>query len=257
MKVSIITVTFNSESTIENTLLSVFSQNYKNIEYIIIDGGSTDNTIKIIKKYSKYINQIVSKSDQGMYDAINKGIKLSTGDIIHILNSDDVYANQNIITEIVDMFKKTDYGIILSKIIFFSKNNNINFKKNYTREVGVNFFSPMMLRFGWMPPHPGAFIKKNIYDKYGLYKINYQIAADYEMFVRLLMKFKVPYLKFDILTVEMKEGGKSTKNVYSNYIITKEIMKSFKENNLYTNYLFLILRLPIKLLIKTYFQLTK
>ena len=256
MKVSIITVTFNCEDTIEDTMLSVFSQNYKNIEYIIIDGGSTDNTMINVKKYNKNINHIISEKDQGMYDAINKGIKLSTGDIVHILNSDDVYADQNILSEVVDLFKKKSCEILLSKIIFFKKINQINHKQYFTREVGIKFFSPNLLRFGFMPAHPGTFIKKNIYDKFGMYKINYQIASDYELFVRLLMKFKVPYLKYDKLTVKMREGGKSSKNIYSNYIITKEIIKVFKENNLYTNYLFLLLRLPIKILKKIYFQFT-
>ena len=256
MKVSIITVTFNCEDTIEDTMLSVFSQNYKNIEYIIIDGGSTDNTMINVKKYNKNINHIISEKDQGMYDAINKGIKLSTGDIVHILNSDDVYADQNILSEVVDLFKKKNCEILLSKIIFFKKINQINHKQYFTREVGIKFFSPNLLRFGFMPAHPGTFIKKNIYDKFGMYKINYQIASDYELFVRLLMKFKVPYLKYDKLTVKMREGGKSSKNIYSNYIITKEIIKVFKENNLYTNYLFLLLRLPIKILKKIYFQFT-
>jgi glycosyltransferase involved in cell wall biosynthesis len=256
MMISIITVTFNSEDTIEDTMLSVFSQNYKNIEYIIIDGGSTDNTMVNVRKYNKNINQIISENDQGIYDAINKGIKLSTGDIVHILNSDDVYANQNILTEVVDLFKQTSCEILLSKVKFFKQNNQINHKQNYTREVGIKFFSPNLLRFGYMPAHPGTFIKKNIYDKFGMYKINYQIASDYELFVRFLMKFKIPYLKYDKLTVKMREGGKSTKNIYSNYIITKEIMRAFKENNLYTNYLFLLLRLPIKILKKIYFQFT-
>lgn len=256
MKVSIITVTFNCEDTIEDTMLSVFSQNYKNIEYIIIDGGSTDNTMINVKKYNKNINHIISEKDQGMYDAINKGIKLSTGDIVHILNSDDVYADQNILSEVVDLFKKKSCEILLSKIIFFKKINQINHKQYFTREVGIKFFSPNLLRFGFMPAHPGTFIKKNIYDKFGMYKINYQIASDYELFVRLLMKFKVPYLKYDKLTVKMREGGKSSKNIYSNYIITKEIIKVFKENNLYTNYFFLLLRLPIKIIKKIYFQFT-
>ena len=256
MMISIITVTFNSENTIEDTMSSVFSQNYKNIEYIIIDGGSTDNTMINVRKYNKNINRIISENDQGMYDAINKGIKISSGDIIHILNSDDVYANQNILTEVVDLFKKTKCEIILSKIKFFKNINQGDRKQNYTREVGIKFFSPNLLRFGYMPAHPGTFIKRNIYDKFGMYKINYQIASDYELFVRFLMKFKVTYLKYDKLTVKMREGGKSTKNIYSNYIITKEIMRAFKENNLYTNFFFLLLRLPIKILKKIYFQLT-
>lgn len=256
MKVSIITATFNCEDTIEDTMLSVFSQNYKNIEYIIIDGCSTDNTMIKVKKYNKNISHIITEKDQGMYDAINKGIKLSTGDIVHILNSDDVYADQNVLSEVVDLFKKKSCEILLSKIIFFKKINQINHKQYFTREVGINFFSPNLLRFGFMPAHPGTFIKKNIYNKFGMYKINYQIASDYELFVRLLMKFKVPYLKYDKLTVKMREGGKSTKNIYSNYIITKEIIKAFKENNLYTNYFFLLLRLPVKIIKKIYFKFT-
>jgi len=255
MKVSIITVTLNSENTIENTILSVFSQSYKNFEYIIIDGGSTDNTIKLIEKYKKKVSRFISENDLGIYDAINKGIKLSTGDIIHILNSDDVYTNKNILNEIINLFKETEHQIILSKIKFFKEINKNEIKRNYSREIGIKFFSPNLLRFGWMPPHPGAFIKKKIYDKYGLYKTNYKIAADFEIFVRLLLKYKVSFLKYDKYTVEMREGGISTKNIKSNFLITKEILKSFQDNKLFTNFLFLIPRLPIKLAQKIYFRL--
>ncbi len=243
MRVSIITVCYNSAATIEDTITSVLSQDYKNIEYIVIDGGSSDATLDIINKYREQISIVISEPDKGIYDAMNKGIKNATGDIVGILNSDDFYETQDVITEVVDNF---DVGtdMVFGDLIFV-KPENI---KKITRFYSLPHFKAWKLRFGWMPPHPATFIKKSVYDKYGLYKINYKISADYEVFVRFLLVNKVNFKHINKILVRMRDGGVSTSGLKSSLTLNKEIVKACKENGVYTNILILMSKLPFKLL---------
>ncbi len=244
MKVSIITVCYNSQKTIENTIRSVLTQNYKNYEYIIIDGGSTDNTIKIIKKYKKKIQIFRSEKDKGIYDAINKGIKYATGSVISILHSDDIFYNKFTTQKVMSHFNSN------SKINCLIGNTIItdnNFKKKL-RSYKANFFKNWMLYFGFSPPHPSTFFRSKIYRKYGLYKNKYIIAGDFEFFVRIFLKKKILFKIIDENFVLMKSGGKSSSSIKSNLISSQEIIKSFKDNKLYTNWFLIILRFPLKLI---------
>lgn len=243
MRVSIITVCYNSAATIEDTITSVLSQDYKNIEYIVIDGGSSDATLDIINKYREQISIVISEPDKGIYDAMNKGIKNATGDIVGILNSDDFYETQDVITEVVDNFD-VDTDMVFGDLIFV-KPENI---KKITRFYSLPHFKAWRLRFGWMPPHPATFIKKSVYDKYGLYKINYKISADYEVFVRFLLVNKVNFKHINKILVRMRDGGVSTSGLKSSLTLNKEIVKACKENGVYTNILILMSKLPFKLL---------
>lgn len=210
MTVSIITVCYNSAATIEDTITSVLSQDYKNIEYIVIDGGSSDATLDIINKYREQISIVISEPDKGIYDAMNKGIKNATGNIVGILNSDDFYETKDVISEIVNNFD-IDTDIVFGNLIFV-KPENI---KKITRFYSLPHFKAWKLRFGWMPPHPATFIKKSVYDKYGLYKINYKISADYEVFVRFLLVNKVNFKHINKILVRMRDGGVSTSGLRS------------------------------------------
>ncbi|WP_024605737.1 MULTISPECIES: glycosyltransferase family 2 protein [unclassified Pseudoalteromonas] len=243
MKVSIITVCYNSAVTIEDTIISVLSQNYKNIEYIVIDGGSSDATLDIINKYREQISIVISEPDKGIYDAMNKGIKNATGDIVGILNSDDFYETKDVITEIVNNFD-VDTDIVFGDLIFV-KPENI---EKITRFYSLPHFKAWKLRFGWMPPHPATFIKKPVYDKYGLYKINYKISADYEVFVRFLLVNKVNFKHINKVLVRMRDGGVSTSGLKSSLTLNKEIVKACEENGIYTNIFILMSKLPFKLL---------
>ena len=244
MKVSIITVCYNSQKTIENTIKSVLSQSYKNYEYIIIDGGSTDNTIKIIKKYKKKIQIFRSEKDKGIYDAINKGIKYATGSVISILHSDDIFYNKFTTQKVMSYFNSNSKinCLIGNKII---TDNNL---KKKLRSYKANFFKKWMLYFGFSPPHPSTFFRDKIYKKYGLYKNKYIIAGDFEFFVRIFLKKKILYKIIDENFVLMKSGGKSSSSIKSNLISSQEIIKSFKDNKLYTNWFLIILRFPLKLI---------
>lgn len=243
MKVSIITVCYNSSATIEDTIKSVLSQDYRDIEYILIDGGSTDSTLGIINKYRDRITSIISEPDEGIYDAMNKGIKNATGEIVGILNSDDFYEAKNVISEMVSKFD-SDTEIVFGDLIFV-KPENI---EKVTRFYSLPNFKAWKLRFGWMPPHPATFIKKSVYDRFGLYKINYKISADYEVFVRFLLVNKVRYKHMGKTLVRMRDGGVSTSGLKSSITLNKEIVMACKENGIYTNLFILMLKLPFKLL---------
>lgn len=248
MKFSLITVSYNSVSTIEETIKSVLNQSYKNIEYIVIDGSSTDGTQDVINKYKNNISKVVIEPDHGIYDAMNKGIQVATGEIIGILNSDDVYKNENIIENI---FKEIDADVsadaYLTDIAFFE--GTISSPK-LLRVVRAKNFEPWKLRFGWMPPHPGMFIRKEVFKNIGNYDLSFTIASDYEFCIRAFCKAKMKFKSLDLRSVYMREGGVSTRNFKSNVIISKEIMKACKKNLFYTNYLFVLSRLPFKLLSK-------
>jgi glycosyltransferase involved in cell wall biosynthesis len=245
MKITILTVCLNSESTILHTLNSVLMQSYKNIEHIIVDGGSTDKTLEFLKKYNLKNKIIIHQTRRGIYNAMNLGIKKSKGDYICILNADDIFNSNVTIEKVVKkIFKNKDCSIFLGDVIFFNSENFIKINRNYS----VENFNKNLLKFGIMPPHPGSFIKKEVYLKYGMYEETYKIASDFEFFLRTLYKNNIYFKKLNLLITRMKTGGISGKDFFSYIISTLEIIKSFKKNKLKYNILFIILRFPIKLL---------
>lgn len=199
MKVSIITVCYNAEQTIEKTIQSVLSQSYANIEYIIIDGSSTDNTISVLNKYKTQIAKIVSEPDKGIYDAMNKGIRVATGDIIGIINADDWY-EKDAVENVVNAFNNSDVELVYSKtkLIYFDS------ASTETAEVALE---RLWYDVGIM--HPSVFIRKETYNRYGLFDLSYELAADYELFLRYYIN-KVKFLYIDKLLVNFTLGGKST-----------------------------------------------
>ena len=190
MKVSIITVCFNSELTIEHTINSVKSQDYPNIEHIIVDGGSIDSTLNIIESISSHNSVLISEPDLGIYDAMNKGLNKATGDVVALLNSDDYYPRDNIISQIVDFFTSNPSVAIVFGNVYYVKANDLT---KPIRHYSSYNFSPWKMRFGFMPAHPAAFIKYSAYEKIGFYSVGYKIASDFEWFVRALLINKLPY----------------------------------------------------------------
>ncbi|PFG09251.1 glycosyltransferase family 2 protein [Marinobacter sp. LV10MA510-1] len=245
LKVSIITVCFNSESTIRDTLDSVRSQNYENIEHIIVDGGSSDRTMDIVTEYREWLGPVVSESDKGLYDAMNKGIGMASGDIIGILNSDDFYESTNVIEVAVAVFlSDPDLDILFGDVVFVNSED----LDTITRFYRAGHFRPWKLRFGWMPPHPATFVTKAVYEKHGKYRLDMKISADYEMFVRWLSKAKLKYIWVDRVIVRMRAGGVSTGGLKSSLILNKEIVRACKENGLYTNLMLVLTKIPFKCL---------
>lgn len=243
MKISIVTVCYNSQDTIAFTLNSILNQDYKNIEHIIIDGGSTDNTLNIINQYNFKNKIFISEKDKGIYDAMNKGIALSTGEFVTTLNADDIYHNNSTISDVVKLIKESpNEKIFIGNVVFF-KHNMFN---NIVRIYEAKFFKKWMLNIGVMPPHPAAFIKKEIYKMYN-YNINFKIAADFEFFLKLFKINNYNFKYLDLTIVRMRTGGISGKNILSYLISTIEIYKAFKEYKIKKNYLTILARIPFKL----------
>ena len=235
MKVSLITTTYNSVNTLEDTINSILSQDYKNIEYIIIDGGSTDGTFDIIKKYYALgkISKYLSEPDHGIYDALNKGIKLSTGNIIGLLHADDMYSNNHVISDVTAAFKKHNTDSVYGDLLYVSAKN----KNKVIRNWKSGIYTDKKLKNGWMPPHPTFFVKRDIYIKYGLFDTKYKIAADYELLIRFLWKHKITIKYIPKVLVKMRVGGVSNNNIRNIIIKSKEdyqILKCYKLGNIFS-----------------------
>ena len=245
MILSIITVTLNSKKTVISTLNSILSQTYDNIEHIIVDGGSTDGTIEILKNYRNKNTKVIISEGAGIYQSMNIGIKASTGDLISILNSDDIYQNEKTIETVINLVNQNpDYPIYLGDVVYFK---NTSFFDIYRYYKAKNF-KRWHLKIGLMPPHPPSFIKKSVYEKYGLYNENFKIASDFEIFLRFIYRNNLTFYKLNKVIVRMRMGGISGRNLKSYVISSLEIMKSFEINNLKTNLFNILLRLPPKII---------
>lgn len=233
MKVSIITAVLNGGEAFEDCILSVLNQDYPDIEHIVIDGGSSDTTLDIIKKYEGRISKLISEPDNGMYDALNKGIMMATGDIIGILNSDDFYSNNHVISDIIEEFERTSADSVFADLVFIKKNDH----KKIVRYYRSANFNTNKFAYGWMPAHPTFFVRRSVYEKYGLFKTDYHIASDFELLVRFLSTHRISYSYMPRVLVKMRMGGKSTKNLNSNWILNREILRACSENGIKTNML--------------------
>ena len=240
--ISIITVSFNSSSTILDCVNSILRQDFCDYEHIIIDGGSTDNTLPLLSTYSEYIT-LISEPDLGIYDAMNKGIAIARGDIIGILNSDDFYQNHSVLSDIVKTFAKNpEVEMVFGNVDFVHPSN----LERPVRFYSSNYFKPWKMRFGFMPAHPAAFIKSTAYQKIGNYKLGYKIAADFDWFVRSLVIKSLRYVTINKLLVRMRIGGVSTSGLKNNLLASREMLEALNESNIWSNYLLISLRFPFK-----------
>ena len=230
MKVSIITATYNSATSIASSLNSIINQDYNNIECIIIDGDSNDETIPIIKTYRrKNLNIIlVSEPDNGIYDALNKGIKLATGDLIGFVHSDDKLASPHIISELVTAIKNTQVFGVYGDLQYVSKLDTSKLIRNWKSCV----FSKSLLKKGWMPPHPTLFLKKEVYQKHGNFNLKYKISADYDFMLRVLKDKTLKFVYLPKVIVKMRIGGASNKNIKNIIQKTKEDYKAITSNKI-------------------------
>ncbi len=231
MNISVITATFNSEATIADCLRSVSSQTQP-VEHIIIDGASADKTLEIVRSLSPKA-QIRSEPDDGIYDAMNKGIRLATGDIVGILNSDDFYAGPQVLERVADLFLKSDAEALFADLVFV-RPDNLNRVVRYYSGAGC---TPDKFAWGWMPPHPTFFVRRELYERYGLFHTDYRIAADYELMARFLARHKVRYVYLPEVIVRMRTGGVSTRSLRSSWIMNREILRACAENGISTNML--------------------
>jgi glycosyltransferase involved in cell wall biosynthesis len=233
MKISIVTVCLNSVSTIEQAFDSVFSQDYSNIELIVVDGASTDGTLAVIDKYRDKIGASISEPDKGIYDAMNKGIALATGDVIGILNSDDFYASTSIISQVVKEFENDDTDAVYGDVAIVRSRNT----KKIVRYYSSKAFRPEGFAYGYMPAHPTFFTYKKFYERQGGFKTDYHIAADYELLIRLLVKDKLRSRYMELHMITMRLGGRTSSSLYGYYILNKEVIRACRENGIQTGWL--------------------
>jgi len=228
LKISLITIAFNSVETIEATLISVIEQDYSQVEYIIVDGGSTDGTLEILDKYKAHISTIVSEPDKGLYDAMNKGIGLSSGDIVGILNSDDLYASKDVISEIVKCFEGKDVEGVYANLQYVDRYDTTLVKRTWiSGPYEIGDFTK-----GWMPPHPTFFVKKEKYNQLGTYNTSLKTSADYELMLRFIHKhgIKLSYLN-KVITL-MRTGGQSNVSFKNRLKANKEDRLAWQINGL-------------------------
>jgi len=243
LKISIITVAYNSSTTIETTLDSVQAQGYPDLEYIVVDGGSTDATLDVVRNYPGLVTQLISEPDRGIYDAMNKGVQRATGEVVGILNSDDFYHHSRVLHEVAEAFSADPELEVLMGDVDFVSDEDLQKPVRTYRATG---FRPWMFRLGFMPPHPAIFIRKSAYERVGLYKLGYRIAADFDFLVRLLLIDRAKYRIAGTQWVRMRTGGASTAGWKSNLISTREMLRSLRENGVCSSMPMLLLRLPVK-----------
>jgi glycosyltransferase involved in cell wall biosynthesis len=242
MKISVITVAFNAEKTIGDTIHSVAAQAWDEVEHIVIDGASTDGTLGVILNNEDKITKWISEADHGLYDAMNKGIDLATGDVIGFLNADDIYANDNVLTRVGSVLRGGIDGCYA----------DVDFVRNDLRTVVRRYRSDRFhigrLAYGWMPAHPSLFLRRELFERYGAFKLDYRIAADYELVVRFFYRFKIKAVYVPEVWVKMRLGGVSNRNLMSNYILSREIVRACRENGIQTNMFRVLLKYPLKMM---------
>lgn len=247
MKISLITATYNSGRVLRTTLESVLKQTYSDIEYIIIDGASKDNTMDLVHEYEPLFNgriKWISEPDKGIYDAMNKGIRMATGDIVGIINSDDFYHRTDVLSRVAEAFEEPGVQAVYGDVRFVHPGDLDKTIRYYSSKV----FSPKLFRYGFMPAHPTFFTYKKYFEEFGYYKTDYKIAADYELLVRFLYvhKLQAKYLPLDFM--KMRTGGVSTASVRSNILLNKEIVRACRENGLWTCFPLLLMKYAVKVL---------
>ena len=247
MKVSIITVAFNSAATIAHCMQSVLDQSYSNIEYIVVDGLSKDNTLNIVRAFEPLFAgkmRWISENDNGIYDAMNKGLHMATGDVVGILNSDDFFTDNDVIEKVAQAFTDDKIDAVYGDV-HFVRETNLSRCVRYYSSAG---FRPWWLRFGIMPAHPSFYARKEVFQKAGLYKTDYKIGGDFEMMVRLFKRFDIKTKYLPMVFVTMRMGGASTKNVGSRLTLLREDTRACRENGVYTHPLLICLKYFYKVL---------
>ena len=246
MKVSIITVAFNSEKTLSDAMESILRQTYKNLEYIVVDGLSSDGTVDIIKSYEPRFGgrmRWVSEKDRGIYDAMNKGVHLCTGDVVGVLNSDDFLTDDTVIERMVSQFPD-NVGAVYGDVHFVKQEDLSKSVRYYSGYI----FRPWLVRIGFLPPHPSLYVRRELFEKYGYYDASLCISADFELIARLCYKNKVPFKYLHIDFVTMRMGGASTRSWSNRLLGAKENLLSCRKNGIRTNAFLISMKYPLKYL---------
>ncbi len=243
MKISIITVVYNGAETIEETIQSVFSQNFKDIQYIVVDGGSTDGTIDIVRRYSDKIDEFISEPDNGIYDAMNKGIALATGDVIGLLNADDVYQDEMILDKVAGCFKQPDIDACYADLVYVSQSDTSHIVR-YWRSC---IYEPGLFLSGWMPAHPTLYLRRAIYQKYGVFDLSYKLQSDFELTMRFMHVHNIRTQYIPEVFVRMRTGGASNQSLKNIIRGNIEAYKATKKHNLGLSWLFIVRKICSRL----------
>ena len=220
MKISIITVCYNSECTIESTLKSVANQSYSGIEHVIIDGASKDGTLDIISRFNS-VSVLVSEPDKGIYDAMNKGFSLATGDVIGTLNADDFYIDESVLSDVAIIFSDNSVDACFADLVYVKQDDTDDIVRYWKSEA----YKPGLFKSGWMPAHPTFFVRKSVYEKLGVFDLNYKIAADFELLFRLIEKNEIRTAYLPRVVIKMRLGGTTNKSLNNINIQNKEIIQ--------------------------------
>jgi glycosyltransferase len=227
MKISVITICYNSAHSIGDAIQSVLAQTYPNVEYIVVDGKSKDTTVEVIKSFGSGISKFVSEPDKGIYDALNKGIKMATGDVIGFMHSDDLYANNQILTKVAALFEKEKTDSVYGDLEYVYKDDTSKVLRYWKSGV----FSLSKLKMGWMPPHPTFYVRREVYEKYGLFNTNLKISADYDTMLRFLGKHRITTAYLPEVMVRMRVGGASNRSLKNIIRKSKEDYQAIKDNS--------------------------
>jgi glycosyltransferase involved in cell wall biosynthesis len=244
MKISIITVCYNSVQTIKDTLLSIATQTHHNIEHIVVDGASKDGTQEVVKRHSGRITKFISEPDRGIYDAMNKGLDLSEGDIIGFLNADDVYTNNGVLERVSAIMARDNFDALIGDAEFASPLRPSQSLRRYRSER----FKPERIAWGWMPAHSALFLRHSVYERFGKFRIDYRIAGDFEMVARIFHNGTLTYRHLPEVLVRMRTGGISTGGWRNTILLNKEVLRACRENGIPTSLPKILTKYPAKLL---------
>jgi glycosyltransferase involved in cell wall biosynthesis len=242
LRVSIITAVLNGRDTIGETIRSVSNQIYKNVEHIIIDGGSADETLEVIRRYIDQITKVISEPDRGIYDALNKGIRLSSGDVIGILNGDDFYAHNKVLKMVIDVFENQKVDSCYGDLQYVNKNAI----HKVIRHWKSSQYNHGKFKYGWMPPHPTFFVRREIYEKFGYFNTNFRIAADYELMLRFLERHRISTHYIPNVLIKMRVGGMSNRSLKNMALKSYEDYMAWRVNHLNSSFY----TIPLKNILK-------
>lgn len=244
MKVSVITATYNRDATIVRAISSIKSQTYNDIQIVVVDGESQDNTVLVVSPMLDDSDILQSEPDLGIYDALNKGLALAAGEVVGFLHSDDLYFNNNVISEVVDAFSDDTVDVVYGDVCFFSGRNVMKIKRRYRSDK----LSERNLAWGKMPAHPAIFIRRRVYEKIGYFETDFKIAADYEFLCRVVHYADLKSVYLPSVLVRMQLGGISTGGFRNSILLNKEVFRAIRKNGIYTNMFMLLSKYPSKIL---------
>jgi len=244
LKISVITVCYNSANTIGHTLRSVHEQTHGDVEHIIVDGGSKDNTLTVVASEGPHVAKLVSEKDNGIYDAMNKGVRLATGDVVAFLNADDFYKDANVLGRVAQVMQAEGLDALYGDVDFFRPGQ----QDTVARRYNSGWFTAGRLGWGWMPAHPALFVRRALFERYGVFRTDYCIAGDFEFIARVFKHPKLRHRHLPESLVRMQMGGVSTSGWRATLQLNREMMRACRENAIPTNWVKMLLRYPVKAL---------